>query len=411
MSTDFRELRLKIPKVFLPGTAIRTYDFFSGRREQMTKAIGIVYQPGRHILLYGERGVGKTSLARVLVDTQHNDGYWTLKTQTINCDPSDDFTTLWRKVFRVLPFSEHQGKLLYLNEVLEEGELVPDDIREALANYQNSVLIALDEVDQLRDPDARSLLAATIKTLSDHSENVTLMLIGVAKTADELIEEHRSIIRALVPIQMPRMSNTEIHEIIDRGLQALGMTIDESALKAVALFARGFPYYAHSFGLHAGLRAVDNQRLTITSEDVFTAAGDVALDAVDIHTAYSRATTSPQSSSKHDLALLACAFASPDEQGFFSAAALQWPLSVLLDRNIDIPRYNHYLEEFCDEKRGRVLEVIGERGRKRYRFSDSLMQPYVIINSFGTGKLDVPKLLKILRIEPVDKAEPTEPGA
>lgn len=78
-------------------------------------------------------------------------------------------------------------------------------------------------------------------------------------------------------------------------------------------------------------------------------------------------------------------------------------MSILLGRDVDIPRYNHYLEEFCDGKRGRVLESIGGKGRKRYRFSDSLMLPYVVINAFGTGKLDVPKMLRILRGKPTNE--------
>jgi hypothetical protein len=37
------------------------------------------------------------------------------------------------------------------------------------------------------------------------------------------------------------------------------------------------------------------------------------------------------------------------------------------------------LNEFSDKKRGRILRKIGERRRYRYRFSDPLMQPFVIM--------------------------------
>ncbi len=394
---DFRTLRLRVPKVFLPGTAIRSFDFFSGREEQLTKATGAVYQAGRHILIFGETGVGKTSLAKVLVDLQQKEGFRVLETLTVNCDPSDDFTTLWRKIFRELLYTEKDGHPVYMDELLPTEAVFPDDIRYCLSRFREPILIALDEVDQLVDADSKKLLSATIKNLSDHSPSVTLMLVGVANTADSLIEGHRSIIRALIPVRMPRMSDEEIEEILNKGLYTLGMTMDAEARGTICLFARGFPYYAHSFGLHAGLKAIESERLNIINQDVFSAAADVALNAFDIHTAYSRATISPQSTSKHDMALLACAFARPDEQGFFPAASLAWPMSILLGRDIDIPRYNHYLEEFCDYRRGRVLEVIGGKGRKRYRFSDSLMQPYVIINAFGTGKLDIPKMMQILK--------------
>ena len=181
---DFRKLRIQIHKVFLPGTPISKYELFTGRHAQMGKAMSAVLQPGRHILLFGERGVGKTSLAKVLVDIQRNDGFHTLETATINCDESDDFSSLWHKAFRVLPYTEDKGRTVYLDELLPET-VFPDDIRYCLSRFKSPSLIVLDEVDQLIDQKAKNHLAATIKTLSDHSSDTTLMLIGVADTVDD----------------------------------------------------------------------------------------------------------------------------------------------------------------------------------------------------------------------------------
>jgi len=399
-----RDLQLRITKVFLPGTAISSYNWFVGRKDQMTRAMSGVLQPGRHVILFGERGVGKTSLAKVLVETQENDGARTLETMTINCDESDDFTTLWRKIFRVLPYREENGKMLYMDRLLpeEDVDIFPDDVRHCLSGFRDPFLIVIDEVDQLRNENARKLLAATIKNLSDHSANTTLMLVGVADTVDELIQEHQSIVRSLIQVQMPRMSRSEIIEIVKKRFEyQLDMAIDAEACEMIAVFSRGFPFYAHSFGLYAGQKALDEGRLNVVRDDVVAATVDVALNSFNLHSAYHRATMSPQPSNRYDTALIACALAKSDEHGFFSAADVRQPLSVLLNKTVDIPGYKHYLTEFCREERREILQPIGESGRKRYRFRDPLMLPFVIINAFGHGKLDMSVLEAVNRPETV----------
>jgi hypothetical protein len=50
---------------FTPWTPVSTRAAFSGRYDEIIKVTGAVAQPGRHVILYGERGVGKTSLANI----------------------------------------------------------------------------------------------------------------------------------------------------------------------------------------------------------------------------------------------------------------------------------------------------------------------------------------------------------
>lgn len=392
-SEDFRKLRIQIHKVFLPGTPISKYELFTGRNEQMTKAMSAVLQPGRHIILFGERGVGKTSLSKVLVDIQRSDGFHTLDTATINCDESDDFSSLWHKAFRVLPYSEENGRTIYLDQFLPET-VFPDDVRYCLSRFKSPSLIVLDEVDQLSDQEAKNLLAATIKTLSDHSADTTLILIGVADTVDELIAEHRSIQRAIVEVRMPRMSFDETVQIIDTGLQTLGMTMELAAKLTIVMLSQRLPFYIHSLALYSGLRAIDDNRKEITQMDMALATADVVINVHNVGSAYHKATYSPQKKSRYDVALLAFALAPVNELGFFSATDAREVMSLLLGKLVDVPDYKHYLNEFCEEKRGPVLQRIGEPRRYRYRFRDPLMQPFVIITAFGTGKFDMSILHK-----------------
>ncbi len=51
-------------RVFQPRIPINRPDFFAGRWDQLTTIVDAVSQAGLHAVIYGERGVGKTSLER-----------------------------------------------------------------------------------------------------------------------------------------------------------------------------------------------------------------------------------------------------------------------------------------------------------------------------------------------------------
>ena len=77
--------------------------------------------------------------------------------------------------------------------------------------------------------------------------------------------------------------------------------------------------------------------------------------------------------------LLSCALAPIDDLGYFAAADVREPLRKITGKKYDIPSFAQHLNEFSDRKRGRILRKIGERRLYRYRFSDPLMQPFVIM--------------------------------
>jgi hypothetical protein len=270
----------------------------------------------------------------------------------------------------------------------------------ALSSLDGPSLIVLDEVDQLTDESAKSLLAATIKNLSNHRVNTTLLIVGVADTVNDLIVEQKSAERALVQVRMPRMSPDELFEIINKGLDELEMTIEPYAKSMIVTLSQRFPFYTHSFGLYAGLKAIDAGRRHITKDDVIIAILDVVLNAENIRRAYHTATKSSQSKSRYDLALIACALSEQDAMGFFRAAEMCKWMSALLGREYDISRYIHYLTEFSEEKRGKVLHKVGRRGNVLYRFADPLMQPFVYIKAFGEGQISLDLLPFLKEKEP-----------
>ena len=99
-----RAFRMELREAFTPGAPIDKLNLFAGRQEQTDLVVNAILQKGRHAILYGERGVGKTSMAKVLAELISDAGLKTVNSDTINCDPTDDFSSLWHKAFKELTF-------------------------------------------------------------------------------------------------------------------------------------------------------------------------------------------------------------------------------------------------------------------------------------------------------------------
>jgi ABC-type multidrug transport system ATPase subunit len=57
------------------------------------------------------------------------------------------------------------------------------------------LIIVFDEFDRILDMTTRRMMADTIKALSDHDVSVTIVIVGVADSVDDLLSQHESIER------------------------------------------------------------------------------------------------------------------------------------------------------------------------------------------------------------------------
>jgi Cdc6-like AAA superfamily ATPase len=387
----------KLGTIFSPGAPVDKYALFAGRTSQVRDVLNAVNQRGQHVILFGERGVGKTSLANILSELVESAGISSLRSGTINCDSTDDFSTLWRKVFRELEVTiENQpvgfgrpAEALHrsLNGVAGDSP-GPEDIRIILSRIGRTI-VTIDELDRIRDRPTTTRIADTIKTLSDHSVPSTIVLVGVADSVDELIAEHLSIERALVQVRMPRMSDAELFEIIDKGVVAAGMQCTQEVRQRIARLSQGLPHYTHLLALHATQTAVLEGRLNVQLSDLEKAI-ELAVEKAQqsIVSAHHRATSSARKDNIFGRVLLACALASTDQLGYFAPADVRQPLSVIMGRTYDIPAYSRHLNDFCGSARGPVLQSSGSPFRLRFRFLNPMMQPFVIMHGMATGIID-----------------------
>src|SRR3990172_2606406 len=104
MPTDeeIRQKTFEVSRVFTPATAINREALFAGRTKQRIQVIDAINQPGQHAIIFGERGVGKTSLVQMLAPWLESLRQ-TVRAPRVNCDSTDTFSSVWHKVFLSVP--------------------------------------------------------------------------------------------------------------------------------------------------------------------------------------------------------------------------------------------------------------------------------------------------------------------
>jgi energy-coupling factor transporter ATP-binding protein EcfA2 len=391
------QLALEAGRVFTPTAPVDEKSMFSGRTEQIRKVLDAVNQKGQHVVIFGERGVGKTSLSNVLSSFLLHPKSPVISPR-VNCAATDTFQSLCIKIFKEIQLSQQVKKVGFSPENqqtpfravdLLEGDYSPDGIRRALTMLSQPTIpiIIIDEFDRV-GPEVRTAIADTIKTLSDHAVKATMVLVGVAENVEQLVHEHHSIERALVQIPMPRMSPEEIGQIFSTGLTRLQMSIEKSVLKRITVLSQGLPHYAHLLGLYASRVALDALCSEITIGDVNVAVNRALNGAQQsIRASYHLALRSPRKDNLFAEVLLACALAQTDALGEFAALDVRGPMQVVTGKDYGIPSFAQHLNEFADAKRGPILRKSGTKRRFRYKFNNPLMQPFVIMQGVSSGRL------------------------
>ena len=383
-------LKLRAGQVFRPGTPIDKFSLFAGRQEQVEEIVHAINQTGQHVVIFGERGVGKTSLTRVLVELLFQAGIDVISPKNVNCDKNDTFATVWNKAFRelitMLKVRNRETSLQIHLDVSEVYSDTPSDVRYALGLLPSQTVIVIDEIDRIEDNETTTLFADLIKDLSDHSTPITLILVGVADSVDGLIREHRSVERALIQVHLPRMSSNELHEILSKGITDLDMTFTKDAANQIVQLSAGLPHYTHTLALYSTEHAIEQERLIVTTADVSEAIKKTVDKPGSLLSIYETAT---QSSRKtlYEQVLLACAMSPKSELGFFSAASIKAPLEHITGKRYDIPAFARHLDALCSDGRGRVLSKTGISRQHRFRFVNPLLQPYIIIHGLAKGLL------------------------
>jgi Cdc6-like AAA superfamily ATPase len=386
LSTDDKfRLRAVVLTTFTPGRPVNNLDLLAGREQEISKVLDAVLSPGQHAAIYGERGVGKSSLANLVYDMVFATGKRFFPVR-MNCSVAISFHEIWKEVFKQIQFqSGRSGREVSLEEQVSDAPN-SEDIRYIFEQVSSPTIVVIDEFDRVDDTVAVAM-SDTIKALSDHDVATTLVLVGVADSIGQLIHDHLSIDRALIQIPMPRMSHSELVAIVKKGMTRLAeLTIEEGLDRRMANISKGLPHFTHLLAKHSALSAIDDGRRGITRKDYEKALKTATEEkSQTLGQAYVGATHSAKDSIFEEV-LLACALAT-DERGFFGAKDVRTPLSEIMKRPVKIEAYIRHLDKFSQPERGPVLKRGGTKRKFQYSFVEPMMQPYVLMKGLAEEKI------------------------
>ncbi|MEV6738666.1 AAA family ATPase [Streptomyces sp. NPDC051104] len=380
---------------FSPTTPIQRQEVFAGRRDQFEAVRDAVEQVGQHAVIYGDRGVGKTSLAMVSQEIARIEGYFT---SLITCDSTVDFTQVWKQAFREILVTNPDGTEGDASYLLGEDTLRPDDVRLAfkLLSFNAPVVVFLDEYDTIAQTESGVLFANLVKILSDHGMDVTVVFVGVAEDVNRLIADHASVQRVLAEVAMPRMAPEERSDIVRRGLEGAGMSADDEVYERISLLSQGMPAIVHRLGQQSAFEALDRGSHHVTAADVHSAINVVVSKNMEsVSTTYDHAVFSTRSDTLFSVVALACACVTTDEKGFFTSGALRRPLKKITGTSYEIPAYSAHLNDFST-KRGPLLEKVGGTRAYRYRFLNPLFKPYIALRALKENMITHEMLTNLL---------------
>ena len=254
----------------------------TGRQVELERILRALHEERAHVVLYTERGRGKTSLANLVVEALRQGGVIVARH---TCEAGSSFDDVMRGLMRDLPRSllavaANDASEVGCETALPGGELRPRDVLSVLSRLTcRSLICVVDEFDRIQDPGTRTRLADTIKQLSDQSVPLSFMIVGVSENLDQILGQHPSIQRNLVAVHLPLLTDAEIASVIEKGARDSGFALFPSAAERVAGIARGSPHVAQLLGLRLMQAAMRRNDSAVREQDFQTAVASMLAEA------------------------------------------------------------------------------------------------------------------------------------
>jgi len=379
-------------EAFTPTQPKQSVQLFAGRRRELKRIVSAIEEWKAHVVIFGERGFGKSSLANIVSEIARQGGITVL---SCSCSSELTFEEMFRNFLRdiPLPYRGVQGRGVQARSdaaraggsfatLLPAGPFGATELAEALRHLTDRhVIFRIDEFDRVRGEEIKNQLAEAIKNLSDVGARVTFLIVGVADDLDDLLGKHPSIQRNVVGIHLSLMNEEELRHLIKAGELAAGLAFEDAVKDKVVKLAQGNPYEAQLLCLHAGQVAIeDNSK--IVREDHFARAIDQA--ATMAPRGIERLCEHAFVGAQHDQ-LKAIAFAAAhcrtDEFGSFTAADV---CAELERRGQGVQReetIQSLLTRLSTSGPNRILKTRDHGRARHYAFVDQVFKVYLSLQA------------------------------
>jgi Cdc6-like AAA superfamily ATPase len=405
----------EVENAFQPAREIDDPERFAGRHQAVLDCYYALLSAGVNIAIIGNRGIGKTSLARQVAHMAKGDN-GLLHRIDQKFSQRHDFVAMYLACGDTVQSTEHLlARLLTSGDCLHdwiydipkakkeieaytpkfnagvvalggekktESESQPamashsletvftNVVRELAAQKlaRDGVLIVVDEFDRIGNPAG---FASFLKSLATNVPAVKFCLVGVAQDMKELMKEHESADRlfagSIVRLSpMPEDELTEIVRAAEAGINS-HITFDSGATERLVSLAKGHPYMVHLVGKYSLRRAFDAETDVITRDDVNATLQSIAERAADpiLEGRYQKAVAS---SPQRESVLRALASETREDNEVWTTNAYK------VATEDGVGNAAQYVGQLVTEEYGAEIAKVRER---YYRFKDSLFVAYV----------------------------------
>jgi uncharacterized protein len=384
-----------------PAQPIDTPELLQGRDQTLRDIGRTLHSPGMHVFIYGERGVGKTSIALTATKAFGN-----ADAPYVGCEEKSTFSGIVTDICNELlgqnylkSARELSGTAgLNIGILKAEGKLggknilvVPENItsinlaaniiiESAQKRGPGEHAIVIDELDRIQSREVTSQLAELIKLLHDKRPPLRFVMCGIGKTLDEIIGSHLSASRPITGFELPRISFDARWKIVTNAADKLGMDVPKEFLIRISQISDGFPYYVHLIAENLFWEIFDHHKNSnkVSSDDFHrTISRAIERAEAPLREAYNFAIQKTKNSADYEEALWATAHLTHLERQLKDIYERSY-LPVMEYRKsrkpLAIEKFRSRLCSLCSPTHG---DILVRKRNSWYAFNENVIRGYV----------------------------------
>lgn len=259
------EFGTKLGVMLSASRPIHKIEHLKGRDKELDDIKKGLYASGRHVFIFGDRGVGKSSLGQTAAIQYQTAGTTPI---FVSGSPNDTFNTIIANIVSQATSSQRTNDIKFIkthsvelhgNKFNEGHESSGIDIAGSIRSIGDAVellsqiagkqsekrAVVIDEFDTILDAKERNKFASLLKQMGDRSVNLKFIFTGIGRSLDELLGAHQSAYRQLATVELPRLGWDARKEIVRSAVESFGMGLNDDVNWRIATMSDGFPYYIH----------------------------------------------------------------------------------------------------------------------------------------------------------------------
>lgn len=288
--------------VFTPGKLPIEETNIYARRTNAERDLEKAFQRGVVPVVYGEYGVGKTTLARYFLRDHDRNNRLVNIESAADKSLEDVLARCLEKVgYRVAVSQRQEYKQYQSHEQSAEsgiesgfakavvasrrvtGNEAVESVEESLvvtSPTDSRVIEVCDElgivllIDELHRASSRfsSDLSKFIKTVGNSNcKKFRVVLLGTSSDSSRLVGTDPGIDRLILEIHLRSMTESESRSVVVRGMQDLGIKISDDAVDRIVKLSVGSPYILQYLALEVSESAFEREPRTVGSSDIDSA--------------------------------------------------------------------------------------------------------------------------------------------